>query len=157
MRGFTEQGGTGVVLRFGLFYGPDSSQTLEMINLARRGWAALPGPEERYLSSISHDGAATAVISALGAPAGIYNVSDDTPLQWHEYFSALAKELGVSTPKPLPGWTRYLMGSVGETLARSLRISNQKFRHASGWAPIYSSAKEGLEACLAQIKTARDQ
>jgi len=34
------------------------------------------------------------------------------------------------------------MGGVGETLARSLRISNRRFRDASGWAPKYPSVRD---------------
>lgn len=31
---------------------------------------------------------------------------------------------------------------MGETLTRSLRISNRKFRDASGWAPKYPSVRD---------------
>src|SRR5438067_339195 len=34
---FTASGGVGIVLRFGLFYGPDSHTTQDMLRLARRG------------------------------------------------------------------------------------------------------------------------
>src|SRR5262249_36625531 len=48
-------GGTGVVLRFAAFYGPDAMQVRTYIDGLRRGWAALPGGPRRYISSISHD------------------------------------------------------------------------------------------------------
>ncbi len=148
---FAESGGTGVILRFGLFYGPDSRQTVEMINLARRGWAALPGPAESYISSVSHDDAAAAVVAGLEIPAGIYNVVDDEPLRRREFFSSLAQELDIKTPQLLPAWVQVLMGSVGESVARSLRISNQKLRRTSGWAPNDPSVRVGWKGCLKAI------
>src|SRR5215213_9009545 len=115
--------------------------TLDMIGFVRRGWSPAPGPEG-FISSISHDDTATAAVAALGIPAGIYNVADDEPVRRREFFGSLAEALGVPPPKFLPKWVGRLMGGVGETLARSLRISNRKFRDASGWAPKYPSVRE---------------
>jgi 2-alkyl-3-oxoalkanoate reductase len=139
---FTAEGGIGVALRFGFFYGPDAGgATLDIIGFVRKGWATAPGPDG-YVSSISHDDTATAVVAALGVPGGIYNVVDDEPLRRREFFGSLAAALGVAPPKFLPRWAGRLMGGVGETLARSLRISNRKFREASGWAPKYPSVRD---------------
>lgn len=141
-RAFTEGGGIGVVLRFGWFYGPDAGgATLDMIGFVRKGWAPAPGPEG-FISSISHDDTATAAVAALGVPAGIYNVVDDEPVRRREFFGSLAQALGAPPPKFLPKWMGRLMGGVGETLTRSLRISNRKFREASGWAPKYPSVRD---------------
>jgi len=145
---FTRGGGTGVVLRFGWFYGPDAGgATLDMIGFVRRGWSPAPGPEG-FISSISHDDTATAAVAALGIPAGIYNVADDEPVRRREFFGSLAEALGVPPPKFLPKWVGRLMGGVGETLARSLRISNRKFRDASGWAPKYPSVRDAWPELL---------
>jgi nucleoside-diphosphate-sugar epimerase len=145
---FTAAGRTGVVLRFGYFYGPDAGgATLDMLAIVRKGWSPAPGPEG-YMSSIAHDDAATAVVAALGIPAGIYDVVDDEPLRRREFVGAAAKALGVAAPKFLPKWAGRLMGGPGETMARSLRISNRKFREASGWAPKYPSVREGWPALV---------
>ena len=139
---FTRGGGTGVVLRFAYFYGPDAGgATLDMLRFVRRRWSPAPGPEG-FVSSIAHDDVATAVVAALGVPAGIYNVVDDEPLRRREFFGSMARALGVAPPRFLPKWAGRLMGGVGETLTRSLRISNRKFRQASGWAPKYPSARD---------------
>ena len=139
---FTRGGGTGVVLRFGWFYGPDAGgATLDMIGFVRKGWSPAPGPDG-FISSISHDDTATAAVAALGVPAGIYNVVDDEPVRRREFFGSLAEALGVPPPKFLPKWVGRLMGGPGETLARSLRISNRKFRDASGWEPKYPSVRD---------------
>ncbi len=59
--------------------------------------------------------------------------------------------LGVRPPKFLPGWVPTLTGSLGEMIARSLRISNRKLRQASGWSPRYPSAREGWRAIIESI------
>ncbi|HAO34402.1 MAG TPA: NAD(P)-dependent oxidoreductase [Candidatus Competibacter sp.] len=147
-RRFTESGGTGIVLRFASFYGPDAFQTLAMIEAVRAGWAPLPGAPEAFYSSISHDDAARAVVAALGAPAGIYNVADDEPLRRRDCADSLAAALGVGMPKFPPLWTVRLFGSLGALMARSQRISNRKLRAASEWVPIYPSVREGWRATL---------
>jgi 2-alkyl-3-oxoalkanoate reductase len=147
-RRFTERGGVGVVLRFAAFYGPDAYQLGDMIALVRRGWAPLLGPAHSYMSSVSHDDAASAVVAALDVPAGTYNVSDDEPLRHRAFADALADALGVPRPRLPPAWAAYLAGSLGNMLARSQRISNAKLRAAIGWAPRYRSVREGFPAMV---------
>jgi nucleoside-diphosphate-sugar epimerase len=149
---FTQQGGTGVVLRFAFFYGPDSPVTLQMIRFVQLGWAPVFGAPDSFYSSLSHDDAAAAVLAALDLPDGIYNVTDDEPLRRRELVDSLASALGVGSPRLLPRWTVRLAGSLGETMARSLRISNMKLRGASAWAPAYPSMREGWPAMLAAIQ-----
>jgi hypothetical protein len=43
------------------------------------------------------------------------------------------------------------MGSVGETMARSLRISNRKLRDHCAWRPRYPSVREGWPATIAAL------
>jgi nucleoside-diphosphate-sugar epimerase len=145
---FTERGGTGIVLRFGAFYGPDATQITNLIQSIRRGWAPIPGRPEAFFSSISHDDAATAVVAALQARAGTYNAVDDKPLRRREYFDSLAQALGLPPPKIPPHWLANLFGSLGRLLARSQRISNRKLREETGWAPKHSSAREGWVATI---------
>ncbi len=148
---FTDSGGDGVALRFAQFYGPDSSQTLGLIKLASYRIAAMPGPDDQYLSSISLDDAASAVIAALKVEPGIYNVSDDEPIPKREYFASLAEALGVAPPRLLPRWAKYMLGSVGDTLSRSLRISNGKLRGETGWTPKIPSVREAWSAIVTEI------
>ena len=152
---FTRSGRTGIVLRFALFYGPDSDQTRDLIAFVRQGWAPIPGSAASFFSSVAHDDAATAVVAALRVRAGVYNVVDDEPLRRREYFDTLAAALGVPPPKIPPAWMGYLLGSLGETLARSLRISNQKLREEGGWAPRYPSVREGWPPVVAALREAQ--
>jgi nucleoside-diphosphate-sugar epimerase len=147
---FSRAGRTGVVLRFGAFYGPDALQTLDMIKLIRKGWAAFPGPPDAYISSVSHDDAASAVAAALTLPAGVYNVVDDEPVTHREYFESLAGTLGVAAPRFPPAWMTPLFGPFGTLAARSLRISNRKLRDASGWRPRFPSVREGWRDVVAR-------
>lgn len=151
---FASAGGSGVVLRFAAFYGPDAMQVRSYIDILRKGWAALPGGPDRYVSSISHDDAAAAVVAALSAPTGAYTVVDDEPVRREVYFGTLAATLGLAPPRFLPDWTIPLFGSVGEAMARSLRLSNRTLKGATSWSPQYPSVREGWPATLAQMPAA---
>jgi nucleoside-diphosphate-sugar epimerase len=149
---FAASGGAGVVLRFALFYGPDSHHTLDAVRLARRHLAATFGRRDAYMSSITTDDAAAAVVAALGAASGVYNVADDEPLTRRDHFDALARALGVRTPRFAPAVARKVGGSKTEMLARSQRVSNERFKKETGWAPDYPNAREGWPAVVAAIE-----
>jgi nucleoside-diphosphate-sugar epimerase len=140
---FEATGRSGIVLRFAAFYGPDSRYLADMVRVVRRGWAPMPGPPHAFISSVSHDDAASAVVAALALPSGTYNVSDDEPVTHREYFDSLAAALGSASPKLPPDWSMVLFGSAGRMVARSVRMSNQKLRAASDWRPRYPSVREG--------------
>jgi len=145
---FCAQGYTGVVLRFAAFYGPDAMQVKSYINGLRWGWALLPGGPDRFISSISHDDAASAVVAALEASQGIYNVADDQPVRRARYFELLASNLGLKSPNFVPEWATPMFGSVGQAMSRSLRLSNAKLRGATRWRPRFPSVREGWPAML---------
>lgn len=154
---FARQGGAGVVLRFAGFYGPDAIQVKPVIAGVRHGWSVLPGSRDAYISSVSHDDAAQAVVAALEADSGAYNVVDDEPLRHAEYLGSLADALDVAPPRFLPAWSTPLFGNVGALLARSLRLSNRKLRDATGWRPRYPSMREAWPALLAELSAAARQ
>ncbi|HEY7058387.1 MAG TPA: NAD(P)-dependent oxidoreductase [Vicinamibacterales bacterium] len=149
---FHRSGGTGIVLRFGAFYGPDSSQMLELIPWIKKGWAPVPGSPQAYISSVSHDDAATAVAAALDMASGVYNVVDDEPVTHEVFVGSLADAIGVPHPKLPRPWMTRLFGSPGELLARSERISNKKLRTSSGWTPRYPSVREGWRSVVEGLK-----
>ena len=149
---FADAGGSGVILRFGQFYAPDSIHTQTMVRVARRGLSPFVGRSDGDAPLIHADDVATAVVCALAAPSGIYNVVDDEPLTRRELGDVLARAVGrrrLIAP-PAPGISRSKKLGM---LARSQRLSNRHFRHASGWAPRYPSAREGLPAVAAEILT----
>jgi nucleoside-diphosphate-sugar epimerase len=140
--------GEAVVLRFAYFYGQDSDFTQDMIRYTRKGWAATTGKPEAFISSVSHADAAAAVVAAMAIPPGTYNVCDDEPVTHREFYRSLAEALHVPPPRFPPAWTKWLLGSVGETLARSQRISNARLRATGAWAPRYRSVREGWAAVV---------
>jgi len=148
---FEASGRTAVILRFGGFYGPDAWQTREMIRWVKRGWGPLPGPGTAYISSVSHDDAAAVVGAGLSLPSGAYNVVDDEPLTHREFIDALAAALNVQRPKLPPLWLTPLFGSLGQMMARSLRISNRKLRSLSSWTPEYPSVRQGWRPVVSTL------
>jgi nucleoside-diphosphate-sugar epimerase len=141
---FTGAGRAGVVLRFGLLYGPGDAMTQQMIDLVRRGWFPLFGRSDGFSSWAHHEDAARAVVAALGAEAGVYNVVEDQPMRRSELANGIAQLLGVPPSRFPPRWATMFGGVVGPTIARSLRISNRKLRQATGWSPRYSTTLEGI-------------
>jgi 2-alkyl-3-oxoalkanoate reductase len=152
-RRLTEAGGAAVVLRFGMFYGPDSHTTEDITRRVRQGFAPGMG-RSGYVSSIHTDDAAAAVVAALGAPAGVYNVVDDEPLTRAELTAVLAGALGRRTPWIPPRALGAVLGSKAAALVRSQRVSNRRFRQATGWAPLWASARQGWPAVIAAMGAA---
>jgi nucleoside-diphosphate-sugar epimerase len=152
---FARGGGRGIVLRFAGFYGPDSTQLGDMLQNVRRGMLPLPGDPGAYFTFVSHDDAAGAVLAALSLESGTYNVAEDEPVTRQVMGDIVADLLGVKPPRrPVPRLITRLLGSLGELMSRSERISNRKLRGASRWRPRYPSLREGLRATLEQRRNA---
>lgn len=144
---FTARGGQGIVLRLGIFYGPQAPSTRALVGLARWRLAPVVGTGEQYVSSIHVDDAAAAVAAALAVPAGVYNVVDDEPLSARAYLGALAAAFGFKAPRRISRrLARFLLGPGGEVLARSQRVSNTMFKAVTPWKPAYPTAREGWPA-----------
>jgi nucleoside-diphosphate-sugar epimerase len=152
---FSQAGGTGIVLRFGWFYGPGAAHSEQLFALARRHLGLVLGPPASYVSSIQVADAAAAVAAALQAPAGTFNVVDDEPLTKREYAEALARAAGKAMWLRGPGRAGLLLGDRLTSLTRSLRVSNARFRAATGWAPRYPSAREGWIATATALNQRR--
>ena len=147
-------GKVGIVLRFAMFYGPDSSHTVDAVRAARWRMAFHFGNADSYLSSVHTEDAASAVAASLHAPAGIYNVGDDEPLARRHHAEVVAGALGVRRLHLPPRGLARLGGSKAELLTRSQRISNARLRKATGWGPRYSSVVEGFPAVVAAMTPA---
>jgi nucleoside-diphosphate-sugar epimerase len=154
-RRFTAAGGTGTVLRFGWFYGPGSAQTEEMLAQARLGFPLVLGAPGGYTSPIHLADAASAVVAALAAPAGTFNVVDDEPLPKREYAAALATAAGRRAWLGVPGRAARFLGPRVASVVGSLRVANGRFRAATAWAPRYPSAREGWPATAAALGNGR--
>jgi nucleoside-diphosphate-sugar epimerase len=124
----TAAGGVGIVLRFALFMAADSAHTQSFVNAAKRGLFALVGDAESFTSFVHVDDAAAAVVAALEAPAGTYNVAEPDPVRRSAHREMLAKAVGRSQ---LEGNS----GGAATSLGRSHRISSQHLQDVSSWAP----------------------
>ncbi|MPY79917.1 MAG: NAD(P)H-binding protein [Actinophytocola sp.] len=151
-RRFTEAGGGGVVLRFGLFYGPGARHSEQMLGLARHHVCTAIGPPGSYTPLIHMADAGAAVAHALDVPAGTYNVVDDEPLTTRDSAAALETAAGARAWLRVPGKAALLFGNRVASLTRSLRVSNARFRDATAWAPRYPSAREGWAATASALR-----
>jgi nucleoside-diphosphate-sugar epimerase len=148
---FGDEGHRGVILRFGSFLAPDAHHTDDYLRLARRRIGPCAGRPADFTSSIHVEDAASAVVSALGAPAGVYNVVDDEPLTRRDFTDAFSAAFGLGHLFVTRPWMLKVAGGSGAGyLLRSQRVSNRRFRGATGWEPAYPSAREGWAAVAAE-------
>ena len=144
--GFTAAGGTGVVLRCGQFYGPDDVLSRDLLLRARRGQALVLGAPSAWHSAVHTDDVGTAVVAALTAPAGVYNVVDDEPLRRAEWIALLAESVGRASLRQPPALATVVGGPPLRSLARSHRVSAARFREVTGWRPSVPSRRVGWPA-----------
>ncbi len=148
----SDQGGTGVVLRFAQFYSADSHHTVDAVKYARRGVAAVPGKPDSYWTYIYADDAARAVVAALDVPSGIYNIAEDEPSTRRDGAAALAAALGKRKVRTGPaGLLARVPSAKVSVLTRSSRVSNAKFKQATGWAPQVPSQRQGWPLILTEM------
>lgn len=130
----TAAGGVGVVLRFAMFTATDSAHLETFATMAKKGLWGVFGNDDAFISFVDVGDAATAMVAALDAPAGVYNVAEAEPLRRREHRTALAIAVGRERLRSLPLVER-LGGTGAESLARSHRISSAAFTAATGWTP----------------------
>src|SRR3954469_4259347 len=133
--------GDSVVLRFGLFIGPDSGSSQDALKAARAGTSFAIGPPEAYRPTVWLDDAAAAIATALRAPAGTYNVADADPATNAEIDAALAAAVGGQGLRP--------RAPQDGAVARSQRVANRRLREATGWAPRLRAATESWKRIVA--------
>ena len=149
-RRFDDRSQAGVVLRFGIFYSADSVLTRGILDQARDGVLAMPGRDDGYQPWIHLDDAATAVVAALGAPGGVYNVVEDHPMTNAEHAAVLGDLLRRHVVRPPE-----LVADDSSEFGRSQRVSNGRIRDASAWRARFGSRREGWAEVLADPAHAR--
>ena len=151
-RRFAAASGAAVVLRFGIFYGPGAAHSEQIMALARRHIGFLAGRPDTYMSSIHLTDAAAAVVAALRSPEGTYNIVDDEPVTKRDNVDAMADAVGVKPWLTGPGHLALLLGDRLNSMTRSLRVSNARFRSVTSWQPRYPSVREGYREMAVQDK-----
>jgi len=134
----SEAGGRGVVLRFGMFWAAEAAHTQMFLSAARKGVVLDAVAPDGYFPMIDGDDAATAVVAALDAPSGTYDVVDSDPRPRREVTCALATAVGRRRLTRPPA----AVGKTAPHLAWSQRVSNEKFRRATGWEPVTPTGPE---------------
>jgi nucleoside-diphosphate-sugar epimerase len=148
---FTASGGVGVALRFGAFYGPHDEFSRDLIGAARRGRGMVVGAPDAWTSAVHTDDVGPALLVALTAPAGVYNVVDDEPLRRRDLLAVLAEAAGISRVRPLPSWTVRAAAAPVRAITRSQRVSAARFR-ALGWQPTVPSRRDGWPRAFREVK-----
>lgn len=123
----------GVVLRFGLIVG-DDPMTRWMLQSAARGRPVGLGDPQGWLHPVHTSDLGPAVVAALNAPSGVYNVGSD-PILRADYVQAYAQAVGRDHLGFLSPLLSRMAGSRAEPLARSLRVSSDHFTATTGWTP----------------------
>jgi nucleoside-diphosphate-sugar epimerase len=128
----------GIVLRYGLFYGPGVPHDELFTRLAK--WWALPAMTGHGIASWVHiDDVAKASADAVtnGRGGQIYNIVDDRPQSFGDYARELSKKLHRPPPIPI---SHRLVGLVASYPATAfgttwLPLSNAKAKAELGWTP----------------------
>jgi nucleoside-diphosphate-sugar epimerase len=141
----------GIVLRYGAFYGPNTSMApgSEQFEMIQKRRFPLVGSGAGVWSFIHIADAAEATVAAVdhGEP-GVYNVVDDDPAPVAEWLPALAQTLGAKKPMRVPRFVgRLFAGEVGAVFMTDIRgASNAKAKRDLGWQPRHSSWRQGFAA-----------
>lgn len=132
---FATSGGDAINLRFGLLMGDDRN-TEWLMRRASNGRSVGLGATSSWMHVVHTDDVGTAVLAALTAPPGTYNVGAE-PVLRQEYADAIAAAVGRREGHFLPGWVLRAGGQKLELLVRSHRVSSQRFIDLAGWSPLH--------------------
>ena len=156
---FTADGIEGIALRYGSLYGPGGA-TEPIIEMLRRRRLPVPPGGGGITSLIYVEDAAVATVAALerGRSGEAYNVADDEPVRWGEFFGALAKAFGAPPPREVPRWVFRFKPYARAMMLGDHRISNAKAKRELSWtpsAPIYRDGISRLVQALGERGLAR--
>jgi nucleoside-diphosphate-sugar epimerase len=141
----------GIVLRYGAFYGPNTSMTAgsEQFEMIEKRKFPLAGNGAGVWSFIHIADAAEATLAAVDrGTRGIYNIVDDDPAPVSEWLPSLAQTLGAKKPVHVPRFVgRMFAGEVGALFMTEIRgASNAKAKRDLGWQPDHPSWRQGFAA-----------
>ncbi len=147
------EGFTVAILRGGAFYDCESAHTRMLAEGIRKRAMPIIGRGDAVWSLIHTDDAASAYVAAAEHPReGVWHVVDDEPVSVSALFEAIAQRLGAPPPRQVPAWfARWFAGERAVAyFTRSTRTSSARFRRDFGWAPKYSTYREGLDQIVAE-------
>ncbi len=124
---------TGVVLRFGTIIG-DDGQTRFWLRAAAGGRPVGVGAPQSWAHLLHTDDLGSAVLAALHAPSGVYNVGAD-PVRREALVQGYADAVGAESAAFMGAISRWFAGPRLEPLTRSLRVCSDHFAAQTGWRP----------------------
>jgi 2-alkyl-3-oxoalkanoate reductase len=143
--------GEGLVLRYGGFYGPGTSLSLEpraaAVESVRKRQFPVIGDGSGIWSFVHIEDAAAATAAAVErGHAGIYQIVDDEPAPVREWLPALASALGAKPPRRVPRWLgRLVAGEAATVMMTEIRgASNAKAKRELGFQPRWPSWRLGF-------------
>lgn len=151
VRRFAEQGGSGVVLRFGRFYDAASEYSRMQARAAIVGQSTEIGAPDGYQPLVRVDDAAAAVVVALDAPSGIYNVVDDELLTRRQIDGVFAAAVGRRRLWRAVDHVPSGLGPDRSLFMTSNRVSNRRFVEATGWRPLRGGTTRGLQRLVREL------
>ncbi len=143
----------GIVLRYGLFYGPGSPSTEQMLALLRKRRLPRVRDDRGQLPYVHLDDAVSATVAALdrGSSGSAYDIVDDHPTSFSEMVAGLAEAAGTPRPFTVPAWLPRLVAPyMARLLTVQLALANADARRDLGWAPAFPSYREGLRQTVAR-------
>jgi nucleoside-diphosphate-sugar epimerase len=140
----------GFVLRYGSFYGPETSLApgAWLFEEIRNRRVPIVGGGSGYWSFIHIDDAAAATLAAVSATTpGLYNVTDDEPAPVSVWLPYLAEVLGAKPPRRVSKWiARLAIGEYGVGVMTELRgASNRKAKSELPWTLKWPTWREGFK------------
>ena len=132
------------VLRLAGIYGPGRHHFIEQVRAGE-----MSGSPETHLNLIHRDDIVAAIVACFGAgknlESGVFNLADDQPARRSEIAGWLASRLDV----PSPRFTGEA-ASGRRSVTPDRIISNAKAKAVLGWAPRYSTFREGCAKILSR-------
>jgi nucleoside-diphosphate-sugar epimerase len=141
----------GIALRYGGFYGPGDEG---LVRPVRKRQTPLVGDGAGVMSFVHLDDAAEATVLALDheGPA-IYSIVDDEPAPMRDWLPVLAGVVGARPPRHVPVWLARLIAGDGLAMITEARgSSNTRAKRELGWAPRYSSWRQGFAAAYGKAR-----
>jgi nucleoside-diphosphate-sugar epimerase len=142
----------GIVLRYGAFYGPGTSLSLDppggdMVEAIEQRKLPLIGSGEGVWSFTHVEDAAAATVAALeDGHRGVYNVVDDEPATVSDWLPAMADAVGAKPPRRVPKWLGRLAAGDGfaSFMTDARGASNEKAKRELHWFPRHPSWRREL-------------
>jgi len=141
----------GVILRYGLFYGPNVPSTDAMIESIRRRWLPVIRGDMGQLPLIHIEDAVSATVRALDAapPGATYDIVDERAASLTEIAETIVEYTGSPRPLRVPAWLARLVAPyMARLFSIRMPLSNAAAKSEMAWHPKYKTFRDGIAQML---------